>query len=271
MRYPKLKEGASPDDPVPVEAARADRPRRRFALVAAALACVLLALVALLSLGGGGERQFASASSQDSDGGSTEEQPPLELRPKVVRAVGPGEAAPSGGVTAGSHGGQPSDGPQTDAEVRAELGLFREHLSTVGTPRGPVAAVQGDGTAVAPNGVPGVVVAVIAAGNEIATKPYKWGGGHGAWKDSGYDCSGSVSFALAGAGLLDSPLNSGGFMRYGKPGPGRWITIYTNPGHMFMVVAGLRFDTSGANGGTRWQAVGARSYSGFTVRHPPGL
>ena len=123
----------------------------------------------------------------------------------------------------------------------------------------------------APHGVPGVVLAVIAAGNEIATKPYKWGGGHGAWQDNGYDCSGSVSFALAGAGLLDSPLASGGFMRYGKPGPGRWITIYTNPGHMFMVVAGLRFDTSGANGGTRWQAVGSRSYGGFTVRHPPGL
>jgi hypothetical protein len=115
------------------------------------------------------------------------------------------------------------------------------------------------------------VATVIAAGNEIATKPYKWGGGHGAWKDSGYDCSGSVSFALAGAGLLDSPLTSGGLMRYGKPGPGRWITIYANNGHTFMVVAGLRFDTSGAQGGTRWQPPDGRSYAGFTARHPPGL
>ncbi len=268
---PKLKPDPSPDDSSPVEAARADRPIRRFVIVAVALACALLAVVAAMSLTGGGERQFASASSAPETDGSSEEPPPLKLRPKVVRAVGPGEAAPNGGVTAGARGGQPSDGPQTDAEVRAELGQFREHLSTVGTPRGPTAAVQSDGTAVAPHGVPGVVLAVIAAGNEIATKPYTWGGGHGAWQDSGYDCSGSVSFALAGAGLLDSPLASGGFMRYGKPGPGRWITIYTNPGHMFMVVAGLRFDTSGANGGTRWQAVGDRSYSGFTVRHPPGL
>ena len=271
MSYPSLKEGPPKDDSGPVAAALIDRSRRRFVIVAAALACALLAAVAALSLAGGDERRFAAASAQEPSGGSSEEPPPLKLRPKVVRAVGPGEAAPSGGVTAGARGGQPSQGPQTDAEVRAELSQFREHLSTVGTPRGPVAAVQSDGTAVAPHGVPGVVLAVIAAGNEIATKPYKWGGGHGAWQDSGYDCSGSVSFALAGAGLLDSPLNSGGFMTYGKPGPGRWISIYTNPGHMFMVVAGLRFDTSGANGGTRWQAVGNRSYSGFTVRHPPGL
>ena len=111
---------------------------------------------------------------------------------------------------------------------------------------------------------------VIAAGNEIATTPYKWGGGHGAWKDSGYDCSGSVSFALAGAGLLEAPLTSGGFMTWGEPGPGRWITIYTNPGHMFMVVAGLRFDTSGANGGTRWQTA-SRSTAGLQQRHLPGL
>jgi hypothetical protein len=115
------------------------------------------------------------------------------------------------------------------------------------------------------------VAQVVAAGNEIATKPYKWGGGHGAWKDSGYDCSGSISFALAGAGLLESPLTSGAFMHWGKPGRGRWITILANGGHAFMVVAGLRFDTSGAQGGTRWQPVNGRSYAGFAVRHPPGL
>ena len=88
---------------------------------------------------------------------------------------------------------------------------------------------------------------------------------------SGYDCSGSVSFALAGAGLLDRPLASGGFANWGEPGPGEWITIYTNPGHMFMVVAGLRFDTSGrGRAGTRWQRA-PRSVGGFTVRHQPGL
>jgi hypothetical protein len=115
------------------------------------------------------------------------------------------------------------------------------------------------------------VAAVIGAGNAIATTPYKWGGGHGAWKDNGYDCSGSVSFALAGAGLMSSPLTAIMFENWGAAGPGRWITIYASSGHVFMVVAGLRFDTSGANGGTRWQSAKGRSYAGFVARHPPGL
>jgi hypothetical protein len=199
-----------------------------------------------------------------------EDPPPLKSHPRVVRAVGPGEAPPADGVTAGS-GTVGSGRPPTDAEVRGELVDFRRHLQGVGAPRGAVPSVRPDGTAVAPRSVPDVVAAVIAAGNEIATKPYKWGGGHGAWRDSGYDCSGSISFALAGAGLLESPLTSGGFMRWGDPGPGRYITIFANNGHVFMVVAGLRFDTSGAQGGTRWQPAGGRSYGGFTAVHPPGL
>ena len=89
---------------------------------------------------------------------------------------------------------------------------------------------------------------MIQGGNEIARTPYKWGGGHGAWADNGYDCSGSVSFALAGAGLLGQPLTSGQLMQYGDAGPGRWITIYANGTHTFMFVAGLRFDTSGRSG-----------------------
>ena len=111
-----------------------------------------------------------------------------------------------------------------------------------------------DGTAIAPDDAPEPVKRVIQAGNAISKLPYKWGGGHGAWRDSGYDCSGSVSFALAGAGLLRTPLTSGGFMNWGGSGPGEWITIYANGGHVFMVVAGLRFDTSGqGRAGTRWQ------------------
>jgi hypothetical protein len=129
-----------------------------------------------------------------------------------------------------------------------------------------------DGTAVAPLSAPAVVAAVIQGGNEIARTPYKWGGGHGAWADNGYDCSGSVSFALAGAGLLGQPLTSGALMKWGAPGPGRWITVYANGGHTFMVVAGLRFDTSGRSGpvGTRWQPA-LRSTAGFVARHPAGL
>jgi peptidoglycan hydrolase-like protein with peptidoglycan-binding domain len=122
---------------------------------------------------------------------------------------------------------------------------------------GMKATVGTDGLAVAPVLAPAVVQAVIAAGNKIAKTPYIYGGGHGKWDDAGYDCSGSVSYALHGAGLLD-------------PGPGQWITLFANGGHIFMTVAGLRFDTSGARGGTRWQAD-MRSGSGYTIRHPTGL
>jgi peptidoglycan hydrolase-like protein with peptidoglycan-binding domain len=121
------------------------------------------------------------------------------------------------------------------------------------------------------NGIPMRVRRVIAAGDRIAGYPYKYGGGHGQWQDSGYDCSGSVSYALHGAGLLDSALTSGDFMSWGRPGPGRWITIYAAPGHVYMVVNGRRFDTSGQDvSGSRWQA-NDRSSSGYTVRHPAGL
>lgn len=173
----------------------------------------------------------------------------------------------------------PSPGAPTDAEVRQELrearaslANFTKHLNTTAfLQTGPRARVLRDGTAVAPENAPDVVKRVIMAANEIAKFPYKWGGGHGAWRDNGYDCSGSVSFALAGAGLLRSPLTSGGFLGYGSPGRGRWITIYTHYGHIFMVVGGLRFDTSGqGRAGTRWQDE-PRSTAGFAMRHIPGL
>ena len=103
---------------------------------------------------------------------------------------------------------------------------------------------------------------VIAAGNRIAHHPYKYGGGHGSFTDSGYDCSGSVSYALHGGGLLSVPKDSGEFMSYGAPGKGRHITIYANPGHVYMVVNGRRFDTTGAGGGVAL-AVGAALVGGL--------
>jgi hypothetical protein len=121
------------------------------------------------------------------------------------------------------------------------------------------------------SGLPLTVRRVIYAGNRIAHKPYKYGGGHGSFFDSGYDCSGSVSFALHGGGLLSVPKDSSEFMSWGAPGKGRYITIYSNPGHAYMVVHGRRFDTTGAGGpGGRWQTA-MRSSAGYTVRHPPGL
>lgn len=141
----------------------------------------------------------------------------------------------------------------------------------VALPVGQQAAVGPDGLAVAPADAPDVVKAIIAAGNEIAKKPYRYGGGHGSFTDTGYDCSGSVSYALHGAGLLESPLASYDFFGWGDAGAGQWVTIYTKSSHMYMVVAGLRFDTSGRSAaGTRWQAE-MRSPAGYQVRHPPGL
>jgi peptidoglycan hydrolase CwlO-like protein len=131
--------------------------------------------------------------------------------------------------------------------------------------------VSSGGMVQPPAGAPAAVGQVMAAGNAIATLPYIWGGGHGSFQASGYDCSGSVSYALAAAGLLSSPLDSTGFESWGLPGPGRWITVYANAGHAFMVVAGWRFDTVAlAQGGTRW-SQSMTDTSGFVARHPPGL
>jgi hypothetical protein len=125
-----------------------------------------------------------------------------------------------------------------------------------------------DGRARPPITAPPAVAAAIRAGNRIATKPYVWGGGHGRWQDRGYDCSGAVSYALHGGALLGRPLDSGSLMGWGAPGPGRWISVYANSGHAYVVIAGLRFDTSGAPG-PRWHE-GPASPRGFVVRHPTG-
>ena len=117
----------------------------------------------------------------------------------------------------------------------------------------------------------GKVQAIVSGANQIATKPYLFGGGHGSFQDSGYDCSGSVSYALHNAGLLKSPMASGAFTSWGKSGPGKHVTIYANSGHMFMVVNGRRFDTSARwQTGSRWTST-ARSTSGYVARHPAGL
>jgi hypothetical protein len=156
-----------------------------------------------------------------------------------------------------------SPGAPTDAEVKAEL---KEMLGS-GAGRAYVAL---SGQAVAPAGAPMVVKEVIAAANAIARKPYVWGGGHGRLYDIGYDCSGSLSFAFIHAGLLTEPI-AAGWSTMGEPGPGRWISIYSNAGHVWMMVAGLRYDTSAIHiAGSRWTNL-PRSTAGFTVRHLPGL
>jgi peptidoglycan hydrolase CwlO-like protein len=156
-----------------------------------------------------------------------------------------------------------------EAKAAAQAAKARAAAMAVNRSAGGI-AVDTAGMVQPPPGAPLAVAQVIAAGNAIASLPYIWGGGHGSFQAAGYDCSGSVSYALAAAGLLSSPLDSTGFESWGAPGPGRWITVYANAGHAWMEVAGWRFDTVALSSGTRW-SQGGGEFSGFVVRHPPGL
>jgi cell wall-associated NlpC family hydrolase len=149
----------------------------------------------------------------------------------------------------------------------------RKRVYTATHPVGGVdSAILLNRTALAPPSAPDPIRAMISAANLIVGQPYRLGGGHGSFQSKGYDCSGAVSYALAGAGLLQTPLTSGQFMGYGAPGRGQWLTIYASPSHVYAVIAGLRWDTVGdARGsGPRWHPFDAYP-SGFAVRHVPGL
>lgn len=170
-------------------------------------------------------------------------------------------------------------GAASDAQIRKELGE-EEHAKAqeraaqhrVLTPVAGGFSVGGDGTIPIPQNVPEAVQRVIAGGNAIADFPYIWGGGHASFVANGYDCSGSVSYALAAGGLLNAPLVSGELASWGAPGPGKWITIYANDGHTFMDVDGMWFDTAGRSGpyASRW-LVSTPPLAGYAVRHPPGF
>jgi peptidoglycan hydrolase CwlO-like protein len=155
-------------------------------------------------------------------------------------------------------------------QVAAEGGDATTGLIPAPLNPGQEVEVISESEASAPASAPQAVKEVVAAANSIATTPYIWGGGHGSFESSGYDCSGAVSFALHGAGLLESPLDSTGLSTWGEPGPGEWITVYGNAGHAWMVVGGVSFDTSGG-AGPRWHNPWASSPEGFVARHPTGL
>jgi cell wall-associated NlpC family hydrolase len=244
---------------------------RRTLIAGVLLAVVVLAAAVTATVLPAGSQAAASVATapiaQGDPGPALSAPHPQAVEPEAGVPAGEQSAAsPSSSTASGSASQSPSD-----AEIRRELDQLKHLAAGAQVPVGATGRVLPDGSAVAPKDAPQIVREVIRTGNVIAKTPYLWGGGHGSWSASGYDCSGSVSFALAGAGLLDSPLTSGLLARWGAPGPGRWITIYANGGHVFMEVAGLRFDTGGIRGtGTRWQATG-RSTSGFVARHPEGL
>jgi peptidoglycan hydrolase CwlO-like protein len=166
-----------------------------------------------------------------------------------------------------------------EAALSDNLAAISEQLANSGSPApagapapltpGQTADFISESQASVPSEAPPAVAAVIEAANSIATTPYVWGGGHGSFSSSGYDCSGAVSFALNGGGMLSSPLDSTGLSTWGEAGPGQWITVYANAGHVWVLIAGLAFDTSGG-AGPRWHSSPASSTAGFIARHPPG-
>jgi hypothetical protein len=170
---------------------------------------------------------------------------------------------------------QSTGGLSSDSRTTTKKKKKKRALRAASVTPGPTATIGPDGLATAPAGAPPQVQQAIAAANRIVGRPYKYGGGHAIVEDTGYDCSGTVSYALIAAGLLKTPLPSGPFMRWGAAGPGQWITVYTNPGHAFAVIAGLRLDTSAAGDpsgakGPRWRPA-LRSTRGFVARHPTGF
>jgi cell wall-associated NlpC family hydrolase len=233
---------------------------RRLAIIGVVVA-LCVGGVALAASG----REHSAATPVAATKAQESKLPPLpDMRPKVVEPV-----AGNGGGTAPA---------ETDPGL-TEVGPKPKGPASAGaTRRGPTvtadvtkARALGNGVAVPPLDAPEEVKQIIEAGNVIARTPYLWGGGHGKWLDKGYDCSGSVSFALAAAGLLNGPLASGPLMSWGEPGRGKWVTIYSSPGHVYMYVAGVRFDTSNSRvTGSRWSNT-VRSNAGFVARHPAGL
>jgi cell wall-associated NlpC family hydrolase len=244
---------------------------RRALIAGVVLAVVVLAAaVTATALPGADPATAGVAPAPMVDSGPEPALPSAHPRAVEPEAGVPAAQQPAGQSSSSSTSAGASQSPSDD-EIRRELAQLKDLAGKAQVPVGDTGRVLADGTAVAPKDAPQIVRDVINTGNVIAKTPYLWGGGHGSWAASGYDCSGSVSFALAGAGLLDSPLTSGLLARWGSAGPGRWITIYANGGHVFMEVAGLRFDTGGIRGsGTRWQTTG-RGTAGFVARHPEGL
>jgi len=170
-------------------------------------------------------------------------------------------------------------GAPSNAEIRSELKQMQalersarhtQQLRMTPVPGGE--SIGGNGTIPIPSGIPEVIQKVIAGANEIADFPYVYGGGHASFVDNAYDCSGSVSYALAAGGLLGAPETSGQLESWGAPGPGKYITVYANAGHTYMYVDGILYDTAGRSGvyASRWQ-VGSVDNSGYVARHWPGL
>ena len=210
-----------------------------------------------------------SREAQSDTGAPASRAHPQAIEPVAGAGAGPSDSsAPGPSVVSVGPASGPLPQPVSDAEIRRELAA--SGLAA----RSNQATLTARGLALSPVGAPAAVQQVIQAGNEIAHLPYIWGGGHARFVDTGYDCSGSLSFVFAAAGLLSTTVTSGDLMGWGQPGLGKWITVYANNGHTFMYVAGLRFDTVAlAETGSRWsdRSADESGLKTFVARHPPGL
>jgi septal ring factor EnvC (AmiA/AmiB activator) len=202
------------------------------------------------------EREVAAAR-QEAQARFSELKAAQAERQEALEALESRESALSSNLSSLSEQVASEGGDATEGQMPAPLNPGQE------------AELITESEASAPASAPQAVKDVVAAANAIADTPYIWGGGHGSFESSGYDCSGSVSYALHGGGMLESPLDSTGLSTWGEPGPGRWITVYANASHAWMVVAGISFDTSGG-AGPRWHDPWASSPEGFIARHPAG-
>lgn len=200
--------------------------------------------------------------------GSDQSQIALQAHPQVVEPV-------AGSAPGVARSPQPASATPSTGVLPQPVSLteVRQELARSGISANPdVATLTASGLAVAPIGAPPQVQEIINAGNQIALLGYFYGGGHGTFEDTRYDCSGSISFVLAAAHLLNTTETSGELESYGAPGRGKWVTIFANAGHTYMYVAGLRFDTVAlAEGGSRWSNRTGDDGGAFVVRHPPGL
>ena len=206
----------------------------------------------------GGKYPKPEASAPASTPAPAQASPPPE-----AEAGGEGSSIPP--ASAGTNGSYVAAAKAGAGELTARAPALH------GADVNGTSATYVSGIVLPPAGAPEAIKGVINAANTIVGKPYIWGGGHGSWFAPGYDCSGAVSFALAGGGFLATPLDSTQLESWGSPGPGRWLTVYANAVHAFAVIAGFRWDTVGDAGGTgpRWHPVGGPP-PGFVARHVPG-
>jgi hypothetical protein len=245
---------------------------RRFYLTGA-LAAVGAVVALWLALGAAGKEQPVRSAMVAPVATKSAQEISLPPLPKDAsgHAVQPVAGDPTATASVAPDPGLNAAGDAAPTQAATKTAVDGKYKASGGGNAVTHAIALGNGVALPPLDAPDAVKQIIEAGNGIARTPYIWGGGHGKWLDKGYDCSGSISFALASAGLLSQTETSGQLMSFGEPGKGKWVTIYASGTHVFMEVAGIRFDTGAQRvTGSRWAPDG-RSTAGFVARHPAGL